>query len=135
MFALSYVVRPLGGIFFGWVDDRYGRRQALLMVTVIGIGVANTAIGVLPTYAVAGVLAPVLLVLVRVAQGFFAGGEVGGAATVIAEAAPRGKRARYGALTPMGTNGGFAIASAAIGIVSGVLATQQLSTWGWRVPS
>ncbi|MDQ0381195.1 MFS transporter [Amycolatopsis thermophila] len=133
VFALSYVVRPLGGIVFGWVGDRFGRRHAL-MVTVVGIGVANTAIGVLPTYAVAGVLAPVLLVVVRVAQGFFAGGEVGGAATVIAEAAPPGKRARYGAFTPMGTNGGFAIASAAIGIVSGVLATQQLSTWGWRVP-
>jgi MHS family proline/betaine transporter-like MFS transporter len=133
VFALSYVVRPIGGIFFGWVGDRFGRRQALL-VTVVGIGLANTAVGVLPTYAVAGVLAPVLLLLVRLAQGFFAGGEVGGAATVIAEAAPRGKLARYGAFTPMGTNGGFAIASAAIGIVSGVLASQQLSAWGWRIP-
>lgn len=133
VFALSYVIRPIGGIFFGWVGDRFGRRRALL-VTVIGIGLANTAIGVLPTYAAAGVMAPVLLLVVRVAQGFFAGGEVGGAATVIAEAAPPGKRARYGAFTPMGTNGGFAIASAAIGIVSGVLATQQLNTWGWRIP-
>jgi MHS family proline/betaine transporter-like MFS transporter len=133
VFALSYVVRPVGGIFFGWVGDRYGRRRAML-VTVIGIGLANTAVGILPTYAVAGILAPLLLLIVRIAQGFFAGGEVGGAATVIAEAAPPGKRAWYGALTPMGTNGGFAIASAAVGIVSGVLATQQLNSWGWRIP-
>ncbi|AOW91757.1 hypothetical protein BFN03_01110 [Rhodococcus sp. WMMA185] len=133
VFAVSYVVRPIGGVFFGWVGDQYGRRRALL-VTVIGIGLANTAIGLLPTYAVAGVLAPILLVCIRFLQGFFAGGEVGGAATVIAEAAPPGQRARYGAFTPMGTNGGFAIAAAAVGIVSGVLATDQLNTWGWRIP-
>ncbi|WP_084721778.1 MFS transporter [Rhodococcus marinonascens] len=133
VFAVSYVVRPIGGIFFGWVGDQHGRRKALV-VTVIGIGFANTAIGLLPTYAVAGVLAPILLLAIRIVQGFFAGGEVGGAATVIAEAAPPGMRARYGAFTPMGTNGGFAIAAAAVGIVSGVLATDQLDTWGWRIP-
>ncbi|MEV0068142.1 MFS transporter [Amycolatopsis sp. NPDC050768] len=133
VFALSYVIRPIGGIVFGWVGDRFGRKRALL-VTVVGIGLANTAIGVLPTYAMAGVLAPVLLLVVRLAQGFFAGGEVGGAATVISEAAPPGKKARYGAFTPMGTNAGFAIASAAVGIVSGVLAADQLSSWGWRIP-
>jgi MFS transporter, MHS family, proline/betaine transporter len=133
VFALSYVVRPIGGIFFGWIGDRYGRRRALL-VTVLGIGAANTAIGILPTYAMVGVFAPILLVIVRIAQGFFAGGEVGGAATVISEAAPPGKKARYGAFTPMGTNGGFAIASAAVGVVAGVLAQNQLDSWGWRIP-
>jgi MHS family proline/betaine transporter-like MFS transporter len=133
VFALSYVIRPIGGIVFGWMGDRYGRRRSLL-VTVVGIGLANTALGVLPTYATVGVLAPVLLVIVRIVQGFFAGGELGGAATVIAESAPADKRARYGAFTPMGTNGGFALASAAIGVVSGVLATHQLDTWGWRIP-
>ncbi|QRP49452.1 MFS transporter [Amycolatopsis sp. FDAARGOS 1241] len=133
VFALSYVIRPVGGIVFGWIGDRFGRRRALL-VTVVGIGLANTAIGILPTYATVGVLAPALLLVVRLAQGFFAGGEVGGAATVIAEAAPPGKKARYGAFTPMGTNAGFAIASAAVGIVSGGLATEQLNSWGWRIP-
>ena len=133
VFALSYVVRPIGGIFFGWVGDRFGRRRALL-VTVIGIGAANTALGLLPTYAVVGVLAPILLVIVRITQGFFAGGEVGGAATVISEAAPPGKKARYGAFTPMGTNGGFALASAAVGVVAGLLAESQLDSWGWRIP-
>jgi MHS family proline/betaine transporter-like MFS transporter len=133
VFALSYVIRPIGGIVFGWIGDRFGRKRALL-VTVVGIGLANTAVGILPTYAMAGVLAPLLLVVVRVGQGFFAGGEVGGAATVIAEAAPPGKKARYGAFVPMGTNGGFAIASAAVGIVSGLVATQDLQSWGWRIP-
>src|SRR5215470_1454773 len=133
VFALSYVVRPIGGIFFGWVGDRYGRKRALV-VTVIGIGAANTALGILPTYAMVGVFAPILLVLVRITQGFFAGGEVGGAATVISEAAPPGKKARYGAFTPMGTNGGFALASAAVGVVAGVLAQDQLASWGWRIP-
>src|SRR5262249_23628756 len=133
VFALSYVVRPIGGVFFGWVGDRFRRRPAPL-VTVIGIGAATTALGLLPTYAVVGVLAPILLVLVRITQGFFAGGEVGGAATVISEAAPPGKKARYGAFTPMGTNGGFALASAAVGVVAGVLAEHPLDSWGWRSP-
>jgi MHS family proline/betaine transporter-like MFS transporter len=133
VFALSFVIRPVGGVFFGWLGDRYGRKRALL-TTVVGIGLANTAIGILPTYAMVGVLAPTLLVIVRIAQGFFAGGEVGGAATVISEAAPPGRKARYGAFTPMGTNAGFAIASAAIGLVAGVLAQDQLASWGWRIP-
>lgn len=133
VFALSYVVRPLGGIVFGWVGDRFGRRKALL-ITIIGIGLANTAVGLLPTYSLVGILAPILLLVVRLAQGFFAGGEVGGAATVISENAPTGKRARYGAFIPMGTNGGFAIASAAVGIVAGLLSDEALSGWGWRIP-
>jgi MHS family proline/betaine transporter-like MFS transporter len=133
LFALSYVIRPLGGIYFGWVGDRFGRKRALL-VTIVGIGLASTIIGLLPTYASVGVLAPVLLFVVRIAQGFFAGGEVGGAATVIAEAAPNGRKSRYAAFVPMGTNGGFALASAAVGVMSGLLAADQLSSWGWRVP-
>ncbi|MCI2415828.1 MFS transporter [Saccharopolyspora sp. K220] len=133
VFALSYIIRPVGGIVFGWIGDQFGRRRALL-ITVVGIGLANTAVGLLPTYAVAGVLAPLLLVVVRIAQGFFAGGEVGGAATVIAEAAPGDRKARYGAFVPMGTNAGFAVASAAVGVMSGLLATQQLESWGWRIP-
>ncbi|MDI9897459.1 MFS transporter [Rhodococcus sp. IEGM 1381] len=133
VFALAYVVRPLGGIFFGHIGDKYGRRKAL-MITIIGIGLANTAIGLLPTHATIGILAPTLLILVRVIQGFFAGGEVGGAATVIAEAAPPGKKAAFGAFVPMGTNGGFALASAVAGIVTGIATADQLNDWAWRIP-
>lgn len=114
VFALAYVIRPLGGIAFGHVGDRFGRRTALL-VTVVGIGLANTAVGLLPTFAAAGVAATLLLVLVRCAQGFFAGGEVGGAATIISEAAPPGRKGKWSAFTPMGTNAGFAVAAFAVG--------------------
>lgn len=133
VFALSYVIRPVGGIVFGWVGDRLGRRQALL-ITILGVGVATTLVGVLPTYASIGLLAPILLFLVRLAQGFFAGGELGGAATVISENAPAGKRTRYGAYVPMGTNGGYALASAAIGMVGALLGDGDLNSWGWRIP-
>ncbi|MET0451199.1 MAG: MFS transporter [Mycobacterium sp.] len=132
VFAMSYVVRPVGGVFFGWLGDRYGRRRALL-ATVVGIGVANAAMGVLPTYATVGVVAPTLLVVVRVAQGFFAGGEVGGAATMISEGAPSGRKARYGAFVPMGINSGFALAAASVGAITGVLTKAQLDSWGWRI--
>ncbi|MEV4603876.1 MFS transporter [Amycolatopsis sp. NPDC049253] len=133
VFALSYVIRPIGGIFFGAFGDKFGRRPALL-VTVVGIGLANTAIGFLPTYASVGVLAPILLLIVRIAQGFFAGGEVGGAATVITEAAPPGKKGWYASFVPVGTNGGFAIASAAVGLVSGLVTTSAMNEWAWRIP-
>ncbi|MEV4600103.1 MFS transporter [Amycolatopsis sp. NPDC049253] len=133
VFALAYVIRPLGGIAFGHIGDRFGRRTALL-VTVVGIGLANTAVGLLPTFAAAGVAAPLLLVLVRCAQGFFAGGEVGGAATIISEAAPAGRKGKWSAFTPMGTNAGFAVASAVAGLVAFAVGDQQMSTWGWRIP-
>jgi MFS transporter, MHS family, proline/betaine transporter len=132
VFAVSYLARPVGGVFFGWIGDRYGRRRALL-ITVVGIGVANAAIGVLPTYATVGVVAPILLVVVRIAQGFFAGGEVGGAATMISESAPPERKARYGAFTPMGINSGFALAAASVGAITGVLTRAQLDSWGWRI--
>jgi MFS transporter, MHS family, proline/betaine transporter len=132
VFAVSYLARPIGGVFFGWVGDRYGRRRALL-ITIVGIGAANGVIGVLPTYATLGVVAPVLLVVVRIAQGFFAGGEVGGAATMISEAAPPERKARYGAFTPMGINSGFALAAASVGAITGVLSKAQLDSWGWRI--
>lgn len=133
VFALSYVIRPVGGVVFGWVGDRYGRRHALL-ITILGVGVATTAVGLLPTHASVGVFAPVLLFIARLCQGFFAGGEVGGAATVISENAPAGKRTSYGAFVPMGTNGGYALASAAMGVVGGLLGDADLNSWGWRIP-
>lgn len=133
VFALAYVIRPLGGIAFGHFGDRYGRRAALL-TTVAGIGLANCAIGVLPTYAAAGIAAPVLLVVVRCLQGFFAGGEVGGAATVISEAAPADKKGRWGAFTPMGTNAGFAVAAAVAGVVAFLVGPEAMAAWGWRIP-
>lgn len=133
IFATAFVVRPLGGIFFGRLGDRLGRRK-LLLVTVLTMGVASTVTGLLPTYSSVGLLAPALLLLARLGQGFSAGGEVGGAATYIAECAPERKRGLYGACTPIGAATGFASAAACAGIVSGLLTDAQLSAWGWRIP-
>jgi len=96
IFGGAFVVRPLGGIFFGWLGDRHGRRTALL-VTVIGMGFATACLGLLPGYLTLGVLAPYLLLALRFAQGFFAGGEVTGAATYIAESVPTERRGFFGA--------------------------------------
>jgi MHS family proline/betaine transporter-like MFS transporter len=133
VFALSYVIRPAGGIVFGAVGDRVGRKAAL-MITIIGVGAATTLVGVLPTYATIGIWAPILLFVVRLAQGFFAGGEMGGAATVISEFAPADKRSRFGAYVPIGCNAGYAVASGAMGAVAGMMTEASLTEWGWRIP-
>ncbi|MDQ0380945.1 MFS transporter [Amycolatopsis thermophila] len=133
VFGSAYVMRPLGGWFFGRLGDRRGRRQALV-VTVVTMGVFSGLLGILPTYASAGVVAPVLLVLVRLAQGFSAGGEIGGAATYVAESAPAGKRGLFGSLTPVGSTLGFSVAAAIVGLMTAVTTSEQMVAWGWRVP-
>ena len=133
VFGTAYLIRPLGGIVFGHIGDRYGRKKALV-ATLVCMGLASTAMGLLPTYAQLGVWATFLLVLVRVAQGFSAGGEVGGSATFISESAPAHLKARYGAFTPLGSTGGFALAAAVAGTVSGLTTDAQMESWGWRIP-
>ncbi|PJK18229.1 MULTISPECIES: MFS transporter [Mycolicibacterium] len=133
VFALSYVIRPVGGIVFGAVGDRLGRKRALL-ITILGVGVATSLVGILPTYATVGLWAPVMLFVLRLAQGFFAGGEMGGAATVISEFAPPAKRSRFGAYVPIGCNAGYAVASGAMGVVAGLMTDANLTEWGWRIP-
>lgn len=133
VFALSYVIRPVGGIVFGAVGDRLGRKRALL-ITILGVGTATSLVGILPTYATVGLWAPVMLFVLRLAQGFFAGGEMGGAATVISEFAPPAKRSRFGAYVPIGCNAGYAVASGAMGVVAGLMTDASLTDWGWRIP-
>ena len=133
VFGIAFVVRPLGGILLGRLADRIGRRKVLLS-TVIGMGTATALIGLLPTTAQIGIAAPVLLVLLRLVQGFFAGGEVVGAAAFVAESSPTGRRGFFGAFTPVGVAIGGAIGAIVCGITSGVLDPEQLQAWGWRVP-
>ncbi|SNS36088.1 MFS transporter [Rhodococcoides kyotonense] len=133
VFGTAYLVRPLGGIVFGHIGDRLGRKKAL-MATLVCMGVGSTAMGLLPTPAQIGVWATVMLVIVRLLQGFSAGGEVGGSATFISESAPSHLKATYGAFTPMGSTGGFALAAAVAGIVSALTTDVQMDSWGWRVP-
>lgn len=133
VFGVAYVARPLGGIFFGRLGDRRGRRHSLV-ITVVSMGIACGILGLLPTHSAVGVLAPILLVLVRLAQGFSAGGEVGGAATYIAESAPPKRRGFFGSFTPVGSTLGFAVAAAVVGVVALATNDEQMESWGWRIP-
>ena len=133
VFAAAYAARPLGGLVFGYIGDRISRRTALL-TTLLMMGLASAAIGVLPTALAVGPIASVALVLLRLIQGFSVGGEVAGAATLVSEAAPAGRRGRYGALNPFGATLGFALASAVAGLVSFLTTEEQMHAWGWRIP-
>lgn len=133
VFGTAYVVRPLGGIVFGHIGDKYGRKTALLG-TLVCMGVGSTLMGFLPTFEQAGYYATALLVLVRLLQGFSAGGEVGGSATFISESSPRHLKATFGAFTPMGSTGGFALAAAVAGAVTALTTPEQMTSWGWRIP-
>ncbi|MET7924796.1 MFS transporter [Streptomyces sp. NPDC005349] len=133
VFAAGYLVRPLGGIFFGRIGDRRGRKTALV-ATVVGMGAASVLLGLLPTYDHVGFLAPVLLVVLRLVQGFFAGGEMIGASTYVAETAPRHRRGFYAALTPIGATTGIGLAGVCSGVIALITTSGQMAAWGWRIP-
>ncbi|MDR6910740.1 MHS family proline/betaine transporter-like MFS transporter [Rhodococcus fascians] len=133
VFATAYLMRPLGGVAFGHVGDRFGRKTALL-ATLVCMGMASMAMGLLPTHGQVGIWASVLLLSVRLLQGFSAGGEVGGSATFISESAPAHLKATYGAFTPLGSTGGFALAAGVAGLTSALTTDEQLQSWGWRIP-
>lgn len=132
-FAVSFVLRPLGGMVWGPIGDRIGRRSVLAL-TIMLISGATALIGLLPTHASIGVWAPVLLILLRVVQGFSTGGEYGGAATFMAEYSPDNKRGRYGSFLEFGTLGGFVLGTAVVLFLELSLTEDQMSAWGWRVP-
>ncbi|BBG02734.1 MULTISPECIES: MFS transporter [Pseudonocardia] len=131
--ASGFLARPLGGLFFGRLGDRKGRR-AVLMATVAVMGVATVLTGLLPTYAEVGVLAPVLLTVLRIAQGFSAGGEIGGAASLATESAPSKRRGLFGSATSVGIALGLAGAAGIVGTVTALTTPEQLASWGWRIP-
>ncbi|WP_067977022.1 MFS transporter [Mycolicibacter icosiumassiliensis] len=132
-FAVSFVLRPLGGMIWGPIGDRFGRKS-VLVATILLIAVATTLIGVLPTYATVGWWAPGLLIALRVVQGFSTGGEYGGAATFMAESAPDDKRGTYGSFLEFGAVGGFVLGSAVVLALEAMLSHEQMAAWGWRVP-
>ncbi|MGC0370098.1 MFS transporter [Microbacterium sp. SLBN-111] len=133
VFATGYFVRPLGGLFFGRLGDKRGRRTAL-MVTVLVMGLSSVALGLLPTYAAVGVLAPILLIVVRLVQGFSAGGEIIGSVTYLAEAAPKKYSGLFSAITPAGSTVGVGLAALTAAIVTSTTSPQQMTEWGWRIP-
>ncbi|MCU1728597.1 MFS transporter [Pseudomonas sp. 7P_10.2_Bac1] len=133
VFASAFIMRPLGGIFFGRLGDRRGRSFTLI-TTVVGIGIVSGIVGILPTYSQAGVIAPVMLVACRLAQGFFAGGEASGAATYISECAPADRRGFFGAFNPAGVAIGISTAAGMAGIISVLVTPEEMVAWGWRIP-
>ncbi|MEW2499898.1 MFS transporter [Amycolatopsis sp. NPDC047767] len=131
--GVGFVARPLGGIVWGHFGDRVGRK-AMLVASLVLMGLATAAVGVLPTFAQAGVLAPVLLVVLRVLQGISAGGEWGGAALMAVEHAPAGRRGRYGSFSQIGVPAGLIIAQLVFFAVTSSLSPEDFRSWGWRVP-
>ncbi|MBW0101251.1 MFS transporter [Pseudonocardia sp. KRD291] len=133
VFGTAYVVRPLGGILFGHLGDRHGRRTALV-ATVVCMGAASTLIGLLPTHASIGAAAAVLLLALRLVQGLCAGGEIGGATTLIAELAPSRRRTLYASAPGIGGTLGFGTASAVVALMIAFTTPEQMTEWGWRIP-
>ncbi|RLY94112.1 MFS transporter [Kocuria tytonicola] len=131
--GISFLFRPLGAIVAGHIGDRFGRKITLVM-TLFGMGVATTLIGLLPTYGQIGVAAPILLILLRVLQGFSAGGEWGGAALMSVEHAPVNKRGLFGAYPQIGVPIGMLMATLFMFTLTTTLTPEQFESWGWRVP-
>ena len=131
-FAVGFLLRPLGGIVWGIVGDRAGRK-VVLMITVVGMGLATTGIGLIPPDHVIGIAAPLLLLLCRMFQGFFVGGEMGGAATMVVENAPTGKHGLYGAFLISGAGIANVVSG---GLMAGLGLTPEswFMQWGWRIP-
>ncbi|MFC3897170.1 MFS transporter [Lentzea rhizosphaerae] len=131
--GISFLFRPLGAIIAGWFGDRLGRKK-MLVLTLLLMGGATTLIGLLPTYSVIGVGAPLLLVVLRIVQGFSAGGEWGGAALMAVEHAPRDKRGLFGAYPQIGVPIGLILATGMLWLTSSLTTEDQFLSWGWRIP-
>jgi MHS family metabolite:H+ symporter-like MFS transporter len=132
-YGVGYVARLAGAIYFGRMGDRIGRKRVLYL-TILLMGASTTLIGVLPTYAQIGILAPILLVALRLVQGFGAGAEIAGATVMLAEYAPVRRRGLIASLVSLGTNSGTLAASALWAFLLAVLSDEQLLSWGWRLP-
>lgn len=132
-YGVGYVARLVGAIYFGRMGDRIGRKKVLFL-TIALMGASTTLIGVLPTYQMIGIWAPILLVALRLIQGFGAGAEIAGASVMLAEYAPAQRRGVISSLVSLGTNSGTLAASGLWALLVSALPNDQLLSWGWRVP-
>jgi MFS family permease len=132
-FGIAFLARPMGGAVFGHFGDRIGRK-ATLVASLLLMGASTASIGMLPTYALAGWLAPVLLCTLRFGQGLALGGEWTGAVLLALENAPVGWKARFAMFAPLGAPIGFLLANGLFLALTISLTTEQFSDWGWRVP-
>ena len=133
VFAVGFLVRPLGGIVFGRVADQRGRKSVLMM-TIIMMAIASAIIGVMPTYEQIGIWSSVGLLVIRILQGFAHGGESAAANSYIPEIAPNAHRGKWGSMVYVSIFGGSVIAYVLGGLISLVLNDEQLASWGWRIP-
>lgn len=133
VFGVAFFFRPLGGLVIGSFGDRVGRRAALSLAIIV-MGICTIGIGLLPTYASIGIAAPILLVLLRCAQGFSAGGEYAGAAAFLVEYAPEGKRGLFSSVVSAGAALGVMFGAIVTLALTSLLTTEDMSDWGWRVP-
>ena len=132
-FAAGFIARPIGGIIFGHFGDRVGRKKTLIAALVL-MGISSTLIGLLPTYAMIGVTAPIILTLLRFAQGLAIGGQWGGAMLLVTESAPSNQRGYFGAFAQAGAPIGVILANLALIITSALVTEELFNTWGWRIP-
>jgi metabolite-proton symporter len=132
-YALGFVARPVGGVIFGHFGDRIGRKR-LLMASLMLMGVATTLIGLLPTYDAIGVWAPILLIVIRLLQGFAVGGEWGGAILLVAEHGDAARRGFWASWPQAGVAAGSLLATLVLALMNGVMSDADFMRWGWRVP-
>jgi len=132
-FAAGFIARPIGGIIFGHFGDRVGRKKTLVIALIL-MGVSSTLIGLLPTYAMIGVGAPILLTILRFAQGLAIGGQWGGAMLLVTESAPSNQRGFFGAYAQAGAPVGVILANLAFIITSALVSDEAFLAWGWRIP-
>jgi MFS transporter, MHS family, shikimate and dehydroshikimate transport protein len=132
-YAVGFAARPLGGIVFGHFGDRVGRKK-MLVISLLAMGIATLAMGLVPGYAQIGILAPAIIVALRFVQGFAVGGEWGGAVLMAVEHAPAGKRGFYGSWPQIGSPLGLVLSTAAFSAVGMLVDDEAFLSWGWRVP-
>jgi MHS family proline/betaine transporter-like MFS transporter len=133
VFAAGFLMRPLGAALFGWFGDRYGRARTM-QISVSLMALPTLLLGLLPTHETIGLLAPVLLVLVRLLQGLSVGGEFSSSATYLVETAPAGRRGLTGSWANIGSMTGSLLGVAAAALVTNVMSDEAVSAWGWRLP-
>jgi MHS family proline/betaine transporter-like MFS transporter len=132
-FSVPFLIRPLGGLFFGALGDKYGRKK-VLAATIVIMSLSTFAIGLIPSYASIGIWAPILLLLAKMAQGFSVGGEYTGASIFVAEYAPDRKRGFLGSWLDFGSIAGFVLGAGVVVLISSIIGEDKFQEWGWRLP-
>lgn len=132
-FAVGFIARPVGGVIFGHFGDRIGRKRALVIAMMM-MGLGTTGVGLMPGYATLGIAAPLILIVLRFAQGFAVGGQWGGAALLAIENAPTDRRGFFGSFAQMGVPAGVVLSNLIFLVMGFVMPKDQFAAWGWRIP-